>query len=164
MDSINLLTCLSKNIVTKKYFGSVHCASQLPRLPRKFPKAYVFNTDECELPGTHWVGIFVKSKNHVYYFDSLNQKPVPFIAAYLKKFKRITRNRRSYQSLDSTVCGHYVLFFLFMCCLGDSMVKIENFLLKQPDPDYFVVYFVEKFFNECTETKNYNEFLKNILL
>ena len=92
------------------------------------PACYIINLDRNAGTGTHWVCLFIKNKQALY-FDSFGQ-PLPTLVA-----QELTRRKIQYecnmtqiQDLKSTACGWYTLAFLhWMCNGGDIYGFIEMF-------------------------------------
>lgn len=146
MNTATINGLLNHNPITRRYYRGCYAVDQIPPIKdEEFPQAMVVNEDPQGKPGSHWVGIFVKSKHEVYYFDSFARKPKPQILKYLEQFPNVEINKYSYQSHFTDVCGHYVLFFIYQCCLGYSMEKIERILGSYENPDRYVHYFVHHF-------------------
>ena len=54
---------LTKDLFTKGSFGGVYACDQLSFIElNKYPKSFVVNTDPMELPGTHWIAIYLRNK------------------------------------------------------------------------------------------------------
>lgn len=145
MDTHTIDQLLLKNPLTRKFYLGCYPADKIP-LTNRVPVSIVVNEDEADKPGTHWVAIFIKSKEHVYYFDSYASLPNVNIASYLDRFQGITLNPVPFQSLQSEVCAHYALFFVYMASAGRSMTTITNILKAQNNPDSYVVNFVKRNF------------------
>ena len=58
---------ISEYYASKSRFNGVYSRDNLPKITKK--GAYVINLDEYENTGTHWIALFVKT-NEVIYFDS----------------------------------------------------------------------------------------------
>ena len=107
-------------------------------LPNKIKKgAYVIiNIDEYENTGTHWISLFVKPKNTVY-FDSFGVEHIPkeinkFINDDTKKsssLKRIKSNIFRIQVCDSIMCGYFCIEFI-------------NYMLKGKKGKIVLIYFL----------------------
>lgn len=134
---------LVANSFTLPIYGGCYPSDKIPQ-PRKIPIAYVINEDKSGNPGTHWVAIFILSPYHAYYFDSYAGTPNNMVAKYLKQFSRVTRNINRYQAPNTSTCGFYTLYFIYMCSLGYDMTQIELVLSTQINPDFFVVDFVNR--------------------
>jgi hypothetical protein len=129
----------------------------------------VFNLDTHDMPGSHWVSVFVdlKPKDRytpfVFYFDSvgnsvpseINRLMNTIIAQGKKngiKIKKIV-NQHGHQK-SNTECGMYSLFFNITMLTGDSgfeqnmatKAKIELFT-KENVPDKYVEFYRNKYFN-----------------
>jgi hypothetical protein len=108
-----------------------------------FPYAVVINTEPHNDGGRHWVAVFVESKDCVEYFDSYGGLPNSNIASFLLRFPHVLRNNERLQSLTSTVCGHYCIYFLTKRCSRRSFVQIVNGLRAQrPRTDRYVAAYV----------------------
>ena len=81
--------------------------------------AYVINLDEYENTGTHWVSLFVKT-NEAIYFDGFGKEHIPkeinkFINNDMTKsssLKSIKSNIFRIQAYDSIMCG-YIFYQLY---------------------------------------------------
>ena len=73
--------------------------------------AYVINLDEHKDTGTHWVALFCK-KNEIVYFDSFGVEHIP---EEIKKFignKNIEANIYRVQANDLVICGYFCMGFI----------------------------------------------------
>ena len=76
--------------------------------------AYVINLDEYEDIGTHWIALFCK-KNEIVYFDSFGVEHIP---EEIKKFienKNIKANIFRLQANNSVMCGYFCIDLLILC-------------------------------------------------
>ena len=89
-------------------FNGVYSRNNLPKTIKK--GAYVINLDEYENTGTHWVSLFVKPKNTVY-FDSFGVEHIP---KEINKFinNDIKSNIFRIQAYDSIMCGYFCIEFI----------------------------------------------------
>ena len=109
MDTIQLFRLL-ENIPVK---GEV-CAKDL--LPQKKPvdmKAYIVNTDISTDPGEHWVAIYFRG-NQAIYFDSYGMSPekeytLPFIE---RNSSHWIQNTEMLQSPWSRTCGVWCIYII----------------------------------------------------
>ena len=104
-------------------------------LPNKTQKgAYVINSDEYENTGTHWVSLFVKT-NEVIYFDSFGVEHIPkeinkFIPSKelgsavgnsdttkSSSLERMKSNIFRTQAYNSIMCGYFCIEFINFICL-----------------------------------------------
>ena len=104
-------------------------------LPNKIKKgAYVINLDECENTGTHWVSLFVKT-NEVIYFDSFGVEHIP---KEINKFirskelgsavgnKKIKGSIFRIQAYDSIMCGYFCIEFINYMLKGKTLLDYTN--------------------------------------
>ena len=101
-------------------------------LPNKIKKgAYVRNLDEYENTDTHWVSLFVKA-NEVIYFDSFG---VEHISKEVNKFigneesssakarnKKIKVSIFRIQEYDSIMCGYFCIEFINYMLKGMTLL------------------------------------------
>ena len=84
-------------------FNGVYSRNNLPNKIKK--RAYVINLDEYKNTGTHWVSLFVKT-NEVIYFDSFGVEHIPKeINKFIGSNKKIKANIFRIQAYDSIMCG-----------------------------------------------------------
>src|SRR5687768_8702277 len=127
MTNLYIEKILLSNSRTRKVYGGTWSADTIPPI-KIYPTALVINEDLEGNPGTHWVAIFAKSPRTIFYFDSFAGNPKPLIQKYLKKFRRVEYSKQGFQGIDSSVCGAYVIFFIYMCARGFSLRQIEKIL------------------------------------
>ena len=112
-------------------FNGVYSRNNLPKTIKK--GAYVINLDEYENTGTHWVALFVKT-NEAIYFDSFGIEHIPkeinkFInndttkSSYLK---RIKSNIFRIQAYDSIMCGYFCIEFINYMLKGKTLFDYTN--------------------------------------
>ena len=81
-------------------------------LPKKIKDgAYVINLDEYADTGTHWIALFCK-KNEIIYFDSFGVEHIP---EEIKEFignKNIKANIFRVQANNSIMCGYFCIRFI----------------------------------------------------
>ena len=88
-------------------------------------RAYVINLDEYENTGTHWVALFVKI-NEAIYFDSFGIEPIPDeINKYIGN-KNIKSNIFRLQAYDSIMCGYYCIKFINYMLKGKILLDYTN--------------------------------------
>ena len=86
--------------------NSVYSRDNLPKAINT--AAYVINLSECEDVGTHWIALYVKN-NEVIYFDSFGVGRVP---KEIKRFigvKNTKTNIFRIQADDSRMCGYFCI-------------------------------------------------------
>ena len=89
-------------------------------LPKKIKDgAYVINLDEYADTGTHWIALFCK-KNEIIYFDSFGIEHIP---EEIKKFignKNIKANIFRAQANNSVMCGYFCIGFIDFMLAGKN--------------------------------------------
>ena len=87
-------------------------------LPKKIKDgAYVINLDEYADTGTHWIALFCK-KNEIVYFNSFEVEHIP---EEIKKFignKNIKANIFQVQANNSVMCGYFCIWFIDFMLAG----------------------------------------------
>ena len=109
----------------------VHSRNNLPNKIKK--GAYVINLDEYENTGTHWVSLFVKTNESIY-FDSFGVEHIPkeinkFINSDTTKpssLKRIKSNIFRIQAYDSIMCGYFCIEFINYILKGKTLLDYTN--------------------------------------
>ena len=104
-------------------------------LPNKIKKgSYVINLDEHKNTGTHWVSLFVKT-NEVIYFDSFGVEHIPkeinkFIdttsSSSLERNKKIIANIFRIQAYNSIMCGYFCIEFINYMLKGKTLLDYTN--------------------------------------
>ena len=104
-------------------FNGVYSRNNLPNKIKK--GAYIISLDEFENTGTHWVSLFFKT-NEVIYFDSFGVEHIP---KEINKFignKNIKSNLFRLQAYDSIMCGYYCVEFINYMLKGKTLLDYTN--------------------------------------
>ena len=104
-------------------FNGVYSRNNLPNEIKK--GAYVINLDEYEHTGTHWVSLFVKA-NEVIYFDSFGVEHIP---KEINKFignKKIKGSIFRIQAYNSIRCGYFWIEFINYMLKGKTLLDYTN--------------------------------------
>ena len=127
MISITVDKILKQDPETKKTYLGVFARDRLPeKVP--FPSCLVFNTDNHDETGEHWLALHYNESGFCSFFDSYGQHPsvykmVPYLNQTSKKW---TYNMKTIQGL-STFCGFYCIFFLLFKCRNKSADFFKQF-------------------------------------
>ena len=87
--------------------------------------AYVINLDAYADVGTHWIALYVKN-NEVIYFDSFGVEHVP---KEIKRFighKNIKANTFRIQTDNSITCGYFCIGFIDLMFAGRSLIDFTS--------------------------------------
>ena len=138
------INCLARRMLadTGVHWLGVFASDQVPHFDRRQrrPFALVVNTDPSNRPGAHWLAFYASadlSSPPLEMFDSYGFSPSMHSLAYLAT--RIHSSSVSYQSIDSSICGHYCLFFLFNRAHGRSYHTVECMLRSQMHTSSFAL-------------------------
>jgi len=102
----------------------------------------VFNTDESDKPGKHWLSMFVDTAGKnldgqpgIYHFDSFGSKPLKEMKDLIDKLKKqgskrniefvVSNNDKSFQK-NSYSCGFYSMHFMEHMLMGHPFHKYLN--------------------------------------
>ena len=105
-------------------FNGVYLRDNLPN--KINDEAYVTNLDEHKDTGTHWVALFCK-KNEIIYFDSFGVEHIP---EEIKKFivnKNIKANIYRVQANNSVICGDFCIGFIDFMFANKTLTDYTNF-------------------------------------
>ena len=91
-----------------KGFNGVFSTTNLPKLKNG---AYVINLDHSENTDTHWIVIFLKN-NEVIYFDSFGVEYIPKEIMERIKNINIKTNIFRIQDNSSIMCGYFCILFI----------------------------------------------------
>ena len=124
------ISCLASRMLadTGVHWLGVVAHDKVPPLDRskRRPFALVLNTDPADKPGAHWLAFLASASEPLEMFDFYG---FPFDMHSLAHLaSRMYSSSYSYQSLDSSVCGNYCLFFLFNRAHGLSYAAVKRML------------------------------------
>ena len=109
----------------ERSFNGVYSRDNLPKTIKN--GAYVINLDEYADVGTHWIALYVKN-NEVIYFDSFGVEYVP------KEIKRFIghKNRKTnlfrIQADNSIMCEYLCIGFIDFMFAGKSLINFTSLL------------------------------------
>ena len=119
-------------------FNGVHSRDNLPKITKK--GAYVINLDEYENTGTHWISLFIKT-NEVIYFDSFGIEHIPkeinkficskelrakALGSAVGNNKKVKANIFRIQAYDSIMCGYFCIEFINYMLKGKTLLDYTN--------------------------------------
>ena len=115
-------------------FNGVYSRNNLPNKIKKV--AYTINLDEYGNTGTHWVSLFVKA-NEVIYYDSFGIEHIPeeinkFIRSKELSSSAKARNKKikasifRIQAYDSIICGYFCIEFINYMLKGKKLLDHTN--------------------------------------
>ena len=86
---------------------------------------YVINLNEYENTGTHWVALFVKT-NEAIYFDSFGIEHIPKEIEHAISNKEIKASIFRLQTYDSIMCGYYCIEFINHMLKSKTLLDYTN--------------------------------------
>jgi len=108
MDSKQIQDIAERHCSLRERFAGVFSRDQLPEtLARGY--FYVVNSANYNVPGEHWLGIYV-NENAVEFMDSFGKDPETY---GIEIEYPLIMNARQLQSNNSDTCGDYVMYFLY---------------------------------------------------
>ena len=91
--------------------------------------AYIINLDEYADVGTHWIALFCK-KNEIVYFDSFGVEYIPEeIKEFVGEFpgnKNIKANNFRVQENSSIMCGYFCIGFIDFMLADKKLTDYTN--------------------------------------
>ena len=106
-------------------FNGVYSRDNLPKTIKN--GAYIINLDEYADVGTHWIALYAKN-NEVIYFDSSDVEHIP---KEIKRFighKDIKINIFRIQANNSIMCGYFCIGFTDLMFAGRSLINFSSLL------------------------------------
>lgn len=111
----NEITDIGQQLIGKKYVGTF----PIDRVPLSGTDKYmIVNADKSGLPGSHWLGVYLKGDT-VFVYDSFARKSKKLLKPLhdkAKKYKKkiIDINAKSDQKNHTEICGPISLSFLYI--------------------------------------------------
>ena len=87
--------------------------------------AYVINLDEYADVGTHWITLYAKN-NEVIYFDSFGVEHVPKEVKNFIGNKDINTNIFRIQAYNSIICGYFCIGFIDFMLAGKTLIDFPS--------------------------------------
>ena len=109
--------------INEPRFNGVYSRNNLPKKIKK--GVYIINLDEYENTGTHWIALFVKT-NEVIYFDSFGIEHIPKEIEHAIGNKEIKASIFRLQAYDSIMCGYYCIEFISYMLKGKTLLDYNN--------------------------------------
>ena len=110
---------INEYYINEPRFNGVYSRNNLPKTIKK--GAYVTNLDEYENTGTHWIALFVKN-NEAIYFDSFGLEHIPNEINKFIDNKNIKSNIFRLQAYHSIMCGYYFIEFINYMLIGKTLL------------------------------------------
>lgn len=119
------LNDLAKQLDIKLHY--IGFAESLPNQAKN--GAYIINLGNFDVGGTHWTALYIKD-SEAFYFDSYAGASEDEVISWLEKNGIKTLIYNDYfqmQRLEETLCGIYVIVFLYYMTYSKKKKLIERF-------------------------------------
>ncbi len=133
MNTTELTSVVRKIIINGTDFLGVLACDQLSKCNVcKYPAMLVVNTHPSNLPGEHWLTIYITKHRQGCFFDSFgnppdwDKSPAMINNFLVKNCTNIYYSGRQVQNKDATTCGHHCVFFLYHMQKGMSCIRLIN--------------------------------------
>ena len=95
-------------------YAGAYAHDQLPHVNLTHVPAFlVINTDSHNLPGRHWISIYIDANRRCEVFDPLASPPSNHVVRFMNRWSRQwVTNNNMYQHPLSSACGVFVLYHL----------------------------------------------------
>ena len=107
-------------------FNGVLSRNDLPKEKIK-DRTYIINLDEYANVGTHWIALFCK-KNEIVYFNSFGVEHIPEEIKKFIKNKNIKANMFRIQENNSVMWGYFCIGFIDLMLAGKKLADYTNLL------------------------------------
>ena len=104
-------------------FNGVYSRDNLPKAIKN--GAYVINLDEYADVGTHWIALYAKN-NEVIYFDSFGVEHVPNEIKRFIGHKDIKKNIFRIQAYNSIICGYFCIGFIDLMFTNKILIDFTS--------------------------------------
>ena len=124
---------------TREAFIGVFPIDKLPTQIPRYPCFLVVNTQAHNLPGEHWLSIYISKGRRGEVFDSLGLPIGHFLRRWLNSHATAgwSNNRKVYQNPLSDTCGAFAIFYIlnrlqseqlpFSSCLLVNDILVKSF-------------------------------------
>lgn len=125
MNNRQLHLLAQQDPVLQRYFKGVFASDELVHFQCETPCCFIANVEPSQLPGSHWTAFYLPHNAPLEYFCSYGLPPTPFVSfLHGSGYECYTANVDRLQTLGSSVCGQYCLFYLHERSRGHSMSDI----------------------------------------
>lgn len=161
MNTLQLIQVMEQDFKSRGKFCGVYASDNLPSVIESYPCGLIVNTDKETESGSHWVAMYFPTKDRGEFFDSYGNSP----DFYRKNFKTFLDghsrtwiyNSRCLQSLTSSTCGQFCLYFVINRNHGKTLSLIVNsFSETLSINDHRVIMFVRRYLSFLKPKKQVN--------
>lgn len=121
------------DVKTLKAFQGICAIDKLPTFIHSYPILLIVNTHTHNLPGEHWIVLFIDKDKSGEVFDSLTLPISNFIIRWMNRFTRKWKtNGTAYQHPTSATCGAFVIFYVLKRLSFQNFLTFKNLLTLKP--------------------------------
>lgn len=126
----------------KNFMGVFSVDKLPPHVSLTLPCCFVTNLSRSDERGTHFIAIYISSRNHLLYFDSFGFLPplwnkllLQFLMPWVEQnlFKQVLTH--PIQSLNSLFCGWYCVAFCLV--MDNNLMSINKFVRTFKKNDHY---------------------------
>ena len=144
--SFNVAPSFHKFEIKKYYeneprFNGVYSRDNLPKIIKN--GTYVINLDEYADVGTHWIALYAKN-NEVIYFDSFSIEHFPKEIKRFIRHKDIKTNIFRIQAYNSIISGYFCIRFIDLMFANKTLIDFTSLFSPydvEKNDKMFLVYF-----------------------
>lgn len=145
MFGISILKCLKKDPYTKEIFIGVFPRDKLPKIT-SYPQCFIFNNQNQNRPGEHWMAMFFTKDKKCIFFDSYAHEPAHFgLVNYIRENSTSYASNKLRIQGDSMYCGYYCLAFLLLMARNKIHIFYKAFTANSSNNDKKL----KKLISEC---------------
>ena len=131
MKATTIFNWFGKEKTFNNNYCMVYCADTMPDTPPTLPAVYVTNTSKAGQAGSHWVLFYFDKEGNAYFIDPLGMAPEVYSRHFIKVLNLTTKAYNMYtdmnvQSLNSKLCGGFVLYIAYYICKGVNPEKVMD--------------------------------------
>ncbi len=154
------LTAIMDKILCNTHFLGVLPSDQLPERPlRNLPSMSISNTHSSNLPGEHWIAVYLTQDSSGCFSDSYGNAPdserfpISIKKCLISNVPVMLYFTKRVQDFTSDVCGQHSVFFLYHLARG----RDYNYVMNLYSDDYIKNYKMVSLFvkrlrsNACNE-------------
>ena len=133
------INCLVPRLLEEVRWLGVFARDELPDVSRESrPWCLILNTDPKDQPGRHWLALYAPTNGLIKLFDSFGFSPSTYNLDSLHPLYLAY----TFQSLNSSVCGHYCIVYLFLRSRHKSLAQIYHLFITISNRDVWIKSYV----------------------
>ena len=129
---------------TPTQYLAVSPREQVPTSFFPYPSGFVAKPDPSSQRGTHWMAFYQESPSYLEFFDSYAMHPEVYRFPQSPYLKTLDINSTHIQSLHSSDCGQYCIYYLYQCSSGIHYDDIISEVTRNMNHDLFMSIFTYK--------------------